>query len=58
VSITPGASVLVEPSTRTCLRLSFSLRSEDQLDEGARRLAAAFRAVLRDQPYAATAPVA
>jgi DNA-binding transcriptional MocR family regulator len=58
VSITPGASVLVEPSTRTCLRLSFSLRSEEQLDEGAKRLAAAFRAVLRDAPYATTAPVA
>jgi DNA-binding transcriptional MocR family regulator len=58
VSITPGTSVLVEPSTRTCLRLSFSLSSEEQLDEGAKRLAAAFRAVLRDQPYAATSPVA
>jgi DNA-binding transcriptional MocR family regulator len=58
VSVMPGGSMLAEPSTRTCLRLTFSLCSEEQLDEGIKRLAAAFNAVLREERYAATGPLA
>jgi 2-aminoadipate transaminase len=57
VSFTPGHSVLVEESQRASMRLSFSLEDEQKLDEGIRRLAAAFRAVLRADRCAATAPV-
>ena len=57
VSFTPGHSVLVEESQRASMRLSFSLVDEETLDEGIRRLAVAFRAVLRADRFAATAPV-
>ena len=57
VSFTPGHSVLAEESQRTSMRLSFSLVDEETLDEGIRRLAVAFRAVLRADRFAATAPV-
>jgi DNA-binding transcriptional MocR family regulator len=57
VSFTPGHSVLVEESQRASMRLSFSLEDEQTLDEGIRRLAVAFRAVLRADRFAATAPV-
>jgi len=58
VSFTPGSAALVEQSQRTSIRLSFSLADEEGLAEGARRLAAAFRAVLRAERFGATAPVA
>ena len=57
VSFTPGHSVLAEESQRAAMRLSFSLVDEETLDEGIRRLAVAFRAVLRADRFAATAPV-
>jgi DNA-binding transcriptional MocR family regulator len=57
VSFTPGHSVLAEESQRAGMRLSFALVDEETLDEGIRRLAIAFRAVLRADRYAATAPV-
>jgi DNA-binding transcriptional MocR family regulator len=57
VSFTPGHSVLAEESQRTSMRLTFSLADEEMLDEGVRRLAVAFRAVLRADRFAATAPV-
>lgn len=56
VVVTPGSSLLVEESTRTSVRLSFSLVDEEQIDEGVRRLAAAYRAVLRSDRYGATVP--
>ena len=58
VSYTPGHAALVEESARASLRLCFSTASEDQLDEGVKRLAAAFRATLRGERYASSAPVA
>ncbi|HZO98533.1 MAG TPA: PLP-dependent aminotransferase family protein [Gaiellaceae bacterium] len=58
VSVTPGSAALVERSRRTSLRLSFSLAGEEELHEGVRRLAAAYRAVLRAERYGATAAVA
>jgi DNA-binding transcriptional MocR family regulator len=57
VSFTPGHSVLAEESQRASMRLTFSLADEETLDEGIRRLAVAFRAVLRADRFAATAPV-
>jgi DNA-binding transcriptional MocR family regulator len=57
VSFTPGHSVLAEESQRASMRLTFSLADEEELDEGIRRLAVAFRAVLRADRFAATAPV-
>ena len=57
MSFTPGHSVLAEESQRASMRLSFSLVDEETLDEGIRRLAVAFRAVLRADRFAATAPV-
>jgi DNA-binding transcriptional MocR family regulator len=58
MSFTPGHSVLAEESQRASMRLSFSLVDEETLDEGIRRLAVAFRAVLRADRFAATAPIA
>lgn len=58
VSFTPGHSALVEESGRASLRLCFSLADEELLDEGVKRLAAAFRATLRGERFAATSPVA
>ena len=58
MSFTPGHSVLAEESQRASMRLSFSLVDEETLDEGIRRLAVAFRAVLRADRFGATAPVA
>jgi len=49
--------VLAEESQRAGMRLSFALVDEETLDEGIRRLAVAFRAVLRADRFAATAPV-
>jgi DNA-binding transcriptional MocR family regulator len=57
MSFTPGHSVLAEESQRASMRLSFSLVDEETLDEGIRRLAVAFRAVLRADRFAATAPI-
>jgi DNA-binding transcriptional MocR family regulator len=57
MSFTPGHTVLAEESQRASMRLSFSLVDEETLDEGIRRLAVAFRAVLRADRFAATAPV-
>jgi 2-aminoadipate transaminase len=56
VSFTPGHAVLVEEPQRASMRLSFSLVDEETLDEGIRRLAVAYRAVLRADRFAATAP--
>lgn len=47
VSFTPGGSTTPEPGAVGGLRLSFSLLDEEAIDEGARRLAAAIRAVRR-----------
>jgi 2-aminoadipate transaminase len=47
VSFTPGGATTVEGDGLMGLRLSFSLLSEEQIDEGVRRLAAAARAVRR-----------
>jgi 2-aminoadipate transaminase len=58
VTITPGSTVQLEPSPRTAVRLSFSLASAEELDEGARRLAQAFRTVLRTSAFGATTPAA
>jgi 2-aminoadipate transaminase len=43
----PGGAVQAEKSSRTSLRLSFSLASPEALDEAARRLAVALREVRR-----------
>jgi DNA-binding transcriptional MocR family regulator len=58
VGFTPGSAALVERSRRTSMRLSFSLADEERLHEGARRIALAYRAVLRAERYGATAAVA
>lgn len=47
VSFTPGGATTVEGDGLNGLRLSFALLDEERLDEGVRRLAAAFRAVRR-----------
>jgi DNA-binding transcriptional MocR family regulator len=48
VSFTPGGAATIEGDGITGLRLSFSLLDEERLDEGVRRLAAAFRAARRN----------
>ena len=58
VSFTPGHAALVEESQRASLRLCFSVADEERLNEGVKRLAAAFRATLRGERFAATAPFA
>jgi DNA-binding transcriptional MocR family regulator len=58
VAFTPGAAALAEPAGASCLRLCFSLADEERIDEGVRRLAVAFRAVLRAERLGATAAVA
>jgi len=58
VAFTPGHAMLSDERTRPSLRLTFSVESEERLDEGVRRLAAALRAVLRADRFSATAPVA
>jgi len=57
VAVTPGGAALVERSQQASMRLSFSLADEEQLREGAIRLAAAFRAVLRAERFGTTSPV-
>jgi 2-aminoadipate transaminase len=58
VTITPGAAARLEPSARAATRLSFSLAGPAELEQGARRLAAAYRSLLRAGRYAATRPAA
>jgi DNA-binding transcriptional MocR family regulator len=57
VTFTPGASVTVERSAATTLRLSFSLLDPPELDEGVRRLARAIRELRRRERYSATVPM-
>src|SRR3954469_5606675 len=57
VTFTPGASVMVERSAATTLRLSFSLVDPPELDEGVRRLARAIRELRRRERYSATVPM-
>ena len=47
VAFTPGVVVTAERSTQTRLRLSFSLLSPEQLDQGVKRLARAVRELAR-----------
>lgn len=58
VTYTPGHAALVEEGGRTSLRLCFSTADEEQLEEGVKRLAAAYRATVRGERFAASAPVA
>lgn len=55
VSVWPGSALLVEPATRPSVRLCFSRANEEELDEGVKRLGAAYRAVLRDARHALSA---
>jgi DNA-binding transcriptional MocR family regulator len=57
VAFTPGSATMVEPSTRTSLRLSFSMLQPDRLQEGVRRLARALRAARRVDRRTASAPL-
>jgi GntR family transcriptional regulator of abcA and norABC len=57
VAFTPGSATMVEPGTRTALRLSFSMLPPDRLEEGVRRLARAVRAAHRVDRRAASAPL-
>src|SRR4051794_33961996 len=57
VTFTPGASVTVERSAATTLRLSFSLVDPPELDEGVRRRARAIRELRRRERYSATVPM-
>src|SRR3954465_6515747 len=57
VTFTPGASVTVERSAATTLRLSFSLVDPPELDEGVRGLARAIRELRRRERYSATVPM-
>jgi DNA-binding transcriptional MocR family regulator len=57
VAFTPGSATMVEPGTRTALRLSFSMLPPDRLEEGVRRLARAVRAAHRIDRRAASAPL-
>jgi 2-aminoadipate transaminase len=47
VGFTPGRALRPEQSSQSSLRLSFSMLSEERLDEGVRRLAIAIRGVRR-----------
>jgi 2-aminoadipate transaminase len=57
VAFTPGSATMVEPGTRTSLRLSFSMLRPDRLREGVRRLARALRAARRIDRPTASAPL-
>jgi len=47
VSFTPGSVLTVERPAASCFRLSFSLLSPEELDEGVKRLARAIRELRR-----------
>jgi DNA-binding transcriptional MocR family regulator len=49
VGFTPGGAMTPEQPEGTALRLSFGLMGPEALDEGVRRLAAAVRAVRRNE---------
>jgi 2-aminoadipate transaminase len=57
VTFTPGGAVTAERRSQTSLRLSFSLVSPAELDEGVRRLARAIREVRRRARHAVAAPM-
>ncbi|HWH44181.1 MAG TPA: PLP-dependent aminotransferase family protein [Thermoleophilaceae bacterium] len=57
VTFTPGGVISVERPAQSSLRLSFSMRSPDELVEGVKRLARALREVRRRDRHAATLPV-
>ena len=57
VTFVPGGAVTAERRSHTSLRLSFSLRSLDELDEGMRRLARAVREARRRARRSVAAPV-
>jgi DNA-binding transcriptional MocR family regulator len=57
VAFTPGGAVTAERRSQTSFRLSFSLLSPEQLDEGVRRLARAIREVRRQARHSVAAPI-
>jgi DNA-binding transcriptional MocR family regulator len=57
VTYVPGATVVPERATETCLRLSFSMVDPPELDEGVRRIARALREMRRRDRHAATVPL-
>lgn len=58
VGFVPGSAVTVERPRETHLRLSFGMLSEEQIDDGVRRLAAVVRAVQRNEGPRQSLPVA
>jgi DNA-binding transcriptional MocR family regulator len=57
VTFTPGGVVSAERTAQSTLRLSFSLRDPDEIDEGVKRLARALREVRRRGRHAARLPL-
>ena len=57
MSFLPGGAQQPEPSSRTSLRLSFSMFGPEQLEEGVHRLTRALANVLRRDRIVATAPI-
>lgn len=57
VSFTPGGAVTAERRSQTSFRLSFSLVTPEDLDEGVRRLARAIREVRRRARHSIAVPV-
>lgn len=56
VSFTPGSVLTVERPGASCFRLSFSLLSPEELDEGVKRLARAIRELRRRERLGRTGP--
>lgn len=57
VTYVPGATVVPDRPSATCLRLSFSMVDPPDLDEGVKRIARALREMRRRDRRAATAPL-